>query len=140
MTAGWGLAVFARRRRVWIVAGGRRACFSRVYHRSAKSPEIAPRRECGEFLALPPVCGSHCFAQPEVALATLAYLRLPSVHASGVREKMAKHQTAVYDRRLYGFTGGLSGLVLLTHAVDRQSWEFSEPMLSSSFTVSGCNN
>ena len=46
------MAVFARRRRVWIVAGGRRACFSRVYHRSAKSPEIAPRRECGEFLAL----------------------------------------------------------------------------------------
>src|SRR5207249_5668005 len=43
----WSLAVFARRRRVWIVAGGRRACFSRVYHRPAKSPEIAPRRECG---------------------------------------------------------------------------------------------
>src|SRR5881396_1326148 len=45
-------AVFARRRRVWIVAGGRRACFSRVYHRSAKLPEIASRREWEEFLAL----------------------------------------------------------------------------------------
>src|SRR5437867_3534144 len=47
----------------------------------------------------PPECGSHCAAKPEVALATLTYLRLPSVHASGVRDKMAKLH-AGFSRRL----------------------------------------